>query len=183
MAICICTYEKTWRRVCPCREAWAGSNALRTLCASFFGEVKVMEKLDSKTERGEGQINAEDRSSLQFKSHWIDAKERTLNREFGDIVGLVSPVKVIDDPDTAMQALLQIRRIADFIERITYHTDCGGLELAGADFRVLGNLAGCIHEGAGYIVEYLERDVQPRFREEYAEHHREERGAILEGAG
>ena len=79
----------------------------------------------------------------------------------------------MDDPEIAIMALVKIRQLADFIERMTYHIDCGGLELHTDDFMVLGHLAGCIYEGAGYVVEYLERDVQPCFRDEYAECHKE----------
>ena len=130
-----------------------------------------------KEHRNEQVASAE--AQPRHRSQWIDPHERTIDRGFNDIVGLVNPQHVMDDPGYAIQALLTIRRLADFIERITQHTDCDGVELTPEDFRVLGYLSGCIHQVTGYVVEYLERDVQPRFREEYAEAHGEKRVATL----
>jgi hypothetical protein len=126
--------------------------------------------------------NPKSQNSDRFKSHWIDTKERTLDRGYLDIVGLVSPQQVMDDPGAAIDALLTIRRLSAFIDKITAHIDCGGLEWTDGDFRVLGHLAESIYQGAGYIIEYLERDVQPGFREQYAVDHGEKRTIVLEGS-
>ncbi|MFZ0945293.1 MAG: hypothetical protein WB930_16095 [Syntrophobacteraceae bacterium] len=89
--------------------------------------------------------------------------ERKLNGDWLDIEGIIDPQEPMETPEAAFNCLLTIRRISGFIERVISHIDCGGLEFESEDIKVLGQLAGCIRQASGYLVEYIEGEVRPKF--------------------
>ena len=99
-------------------------------------------------------------------------RERKLDYGWGSLAGILNPREPMDDPSEARDCLLEIREVSDFIQKVMSH--CGGGSDAGmdfeeADFRIIGKLTDAIRCGAGYIIEWLERDVLPEFRRTYDE--------------
>jgi hypothetical protein len=87
--------------------------------------------------------------------------ERTLDRDCIDIIGLVSPQcrTKDEDPADAMEALKTIRRLASFLKKLSFQDTQWNED----DITVMGDLADCIHVGAGHVLEYLETQVRPQF--------------------
>ncbi len=92
--------------------------------------------------------------------------ERRLDGGWLDIVSIIHPREPMETPEAAFDCLLTIRRISGFIEKVTHIEDSGGLELEPEDIKVLGQLAGCVRQACGYLVEYIEGEVRPNFDQE-----------------
>jgi hypothetical protein len=92
--------------------------------------------------------------------------ERIADHEFSSIIGIVKPQNGLTDADPvgAIQALQTIRRVSHFLSKLSY----SGAEWSQEDMETIGDLADCIHLGAGHVLEYLEKQVRPQFMEAHS---------------
>lgn len=96
-----------------------------------------------------------------------DFPERNADRDYGDLIGIVSPKGPINDPALAKNCLNTIRDLSKHVSNVINAARVDDFRLDCDALSVLMTLVDSIHIGAGHVLEWADALPRPESRKSF----------------